>query len=378
MRTVGIIAEYNPFHEGHAYHIAKAKEITESDYAAVIMNGDFVQRGEPAIFNKYVRTQMALDGGADFVFELPVRFGVSSAGDFAYGGVLALRALGFINSLCFGSESGDLDSILDIARVLASEPDDFKFYLTAGLKEGLSYPAAQSKALERVSGTKLDVSILESPNNILGIEYCIALNKLKSHIQPYTIKRNGTAYNSDSINTKQYPSALAVRKKIMQKDIKHLELDDFSSVLGYSLLASDKLTAYKDISDDLSNRIKSFLIDYQSFSHLVDECHTRAFTEGRIRRGLLQCLLNITQTPLNMPYLRLLGMKKRASHLLGDMVDSCQLIGRLSVDLRKLSTDERELLAQDVFASELYRQTWCRKYYDRLPNEFQRSPIVVD
>ena len=129
MKAVGIISEYNPFHEGHAYHIEQAKKLSGADFAVVIMNGDFVQRGEPAIIDKYTRTTQALRGGADLVFELPVRFGISSAGDFAYGGILALEKLGFVDSVCFGSECGDLTLLEKVADILHDEPSDFKFFL---------------------------------------------------------------------------------------------------------------------------------------------------------------------------------------------------------------------------------------------------------
>ena len=130
MKAVGIISEYNPFHEGHAYHIEQAKKLSGADFAVVIMNGDFVQRGEPAIIDKYTRTTQALRGGADLVFELPVRFGISSAGDFAYGGILALEKLGFVDSVCFGSECGDLTLLEKVADILHDEPSDFKFFLS--------------------------------------------------------------------------------------------------------------------------------------------------------------------------------------------------------------------------------------------------------
>ena len=146
MNVVGIIAEYNPFHEGHTYQIQKAKEQCGAEFAVVVMNGDFVQRGEPAIFDKYTRTKEALLGGADLIFELPVRFGLSSAGDFAMGGILALNALPFVTHLCFGTETGDLTPLLQAATFLCDEPDSYRTRVKHFVKQGILYPKARSLA----------------------------------------------------------------------------------------------------------------------------------------------------------------------------------------------------------------------------------------
>lgn len=375
MNVVGIIAEYNPFHAGHAYHIQKAKEITGAKFAVVIMNGDFVQRGEPAIYDKYTRTRQALEGGADMVFELPLRFGISSAGDFAYGGVLALHSLGFADALCFGSEIGAITPLQEIASYLKEEPAIFQSSLQALLKKGLSYPASRSMALNQAG--RFNESILKNPNNTLGIEYCLALLTLSSTIRPFTIQRIGEDYHGNTADT-LYPSATTLRQHIYQSPSPHLHCDDLSAALGYALLSCNDLTHYKDINADLADRLSRFIPNFTTFSSLVDTVYNPSLTKSRIRRGLLQCLLHLKSTDTSLPYLRLLGMKKEASSLLGNKEKaSCKIISRLSTDAQELSSQAHSLLEQDILASNLYRQTWNRKYGTSLPNEYQHSPIVL-
>ncbi len=393
MRVVGIIAECNPFHEGHAYLIQRAKEITGATYAVVILNGDFVQRGEPAIFDKYTRARAVLDGGADLVFELPVRFGISSAGDFALGGVMALNALGFVTDLCFGSECGNLSALQRVAGELYKESDSFHTALTKYLSAGLSYPHARAKALEDTwdfsadNGEKENLSaLLHEPNNILGIEYCLALKKTCSTLIPHTIQREGMAYHATESKHSVFPSATALRKEIMTSSIPHLCLDDFSSVIGYALLSSKDLKKYKDIPEKLANRMNSRLNDFTTATEYIEDCRTRAFTEGRIRRGILQCMLGITRdcdgtftSENSMPYLRLLGMKKGTSSLLSHSAkEGFTILSRLATDSKKLGREENALLSQDIFAADLYRQVWCRKYSEHRLNEYQHSLLIVE
>lgn len=378
MKTVGIISEYNPFHTGHAYHIREAKQLTGATYAVVVMNGDFMQRGEPAIFDKYTRTKQALEGGADLIFELPLRFGISSAGDFALGGVLALETLGFVDSVCFGSEIGELAPLQEIAAVLDEEPETFSEPLGQALRQGLSYPAARASALSAVLHP--DPSLLKEPNNILGIEYCLALRRLSSSLQPVTIPRKGQHYHEDAAaGSRELPSASSLRREIREsRSTAFLCLDDFSAAIGYALLAADELHQIKDINLDLEDRIRHFLPGYTTAESLVEQCRNASLTTGRIRRCLIQCMLGLTETRQSMPYLRLLGMKKEASSLLSHRGNaSCQILSRLASDSRQLDAQAAALLQHDLFASDLYRQTWCRKYSVSRPNEYQHSPIVI-
>lgn len=378
MNVVGIIAEYNPFHEGHAYQIQKAKEQCGAEFAVVVMNGDFVQGGDPAIFDKYTRTKEALLGGADLIFELPVRFGLSSAGDFAMGGVLALNALPFVTHLCFGTETGDLTPLLQAATFLCDEPDSYRTRVKHFVKQGILYPKARSLALAAESG--LPTETWDSPNNILGLEYCVALQKLHSKIKPFTIRREGQGYHdNDTPALSDFPSATFLRKKIRKAGEKeNLSLSDFSSLIGYSLLTAKDLCRIKDITPDLSDRIRNELPKYREINEFVKTIKNPSLTTGRIKRSFFQCLFDIEKEEPVMPYLRVLGMKKEASSLLSQKENaSCQILTKLAFDVPKMDDTAKKLFAKDLLASDLYRQVFCHKYNQTLPNEYQHSPIVL-
>lgn len=378
MNVVGIIAEYNPFHEGHAYQIQKAKEQCGAEFAVVVMNGDFVQRGEPAIFDKYTRTKEALLGGADLIFELPVRFGLSSAGDFAMGGVLALNALPFVTHLCFGTETGDLTPLLQAATFLCDEPDSYRTRVKHFVKQGILYPKARSLALAAESG--LPTETWDSPNNILGLEYCVALQKLHSKIKPFTIRREGQGYHdNDTPALSDFPSATFLREKIRKAGEKeNLSLSDFSSLIGYSLLTAKDLCRIKDITPDLSDRIRNELPKYREINEFVKTIKNPSLTTGRIKRSFFQCLFDIEKEEPVMPYLRVLGMKKEASSLLSQKENaSCQILTKLAFDVPKMDDTAKKLFGKDLLASDLYRQVFCHKYNQTLPNEYQHSPIVL-
>ena len=378
MNVVGIIAEYNPFHEGHAYQIQKAKEQCGAEFAVVVMNGDFVQRGEPAIFDKYTRTKEALLGGADLIFELPVRFGLSSAGDFAMGGVLALNALPFVTHLCFGTETGDLTPLLQAATFLCDEPDSYRTRVKHFVKQGILYPKPRSLALAAESG--LPTETWDSPNNILGLEYCVALQKLHSKIKPFTIRREGQGYHdNDTPALSDFPSATFLREKIRKAGEKeNLSLSDFSSLIGYSLLTAKDLCRIKDITPDLSDRIRNELPKYREINEFVKTIKNPSLTTGRIKRSFFQCLFDIEKEEPVMPYLRVLGMKKEASSLLSQKENaSCQILTKLAFDVPKMDDTAKKLFAKDLLASDLYRQVFCHKYNQTLPNEYQHSPIVL-
>ena len=216
MKTAGIIAEYNPFHKGHEYQIRYTKEKLKADYVIVAMSGDYVQRGTPALISKHTRAEMALRCGADLVLEMPVSISTASAEAFAMGGVSLLDGLGVVDMLCFGSESGEISALKELAEILVEEPEEYKKLLKSFLSEGLTFPAARSQALteyfknpRNFSGDDFDgvltpllnevTQILNTPNNILGIEYCKALLRLNSRICPVTIRREGMGYHETTV-----------------------------------------------------------------------------------------------------------------------------------------------------------------------------------
>ncbi|MBP9999929.1 MAG: nucleotidyltransferase family protein, partial [Clostridiales bacterium] len=296
MKVVGIVAEYNPFHNGHAYQINYIKETLHADYIAAVMSGDFVQRGTPALFSKQDRAKMALTCGVDLVLELPVRVSTSSAEGFASGAVELLHNLGCVDQICFGSECGTIEPFLNIASILVNEPEEYKAVLSACLRQGKSFPEARSLALrEYLSDDSLD-EFLSAPNNILGIEYCKALLRLNSSIEPVTLTRSGHDYHDTELSENSHPSATAIRqiistfasgdytenelKSVLSGQVPSVLLDhvlklimensyvpesDLDLLLHHKLLQAvyeNTLEDYLDISPALANRIRNTINAY--------------------------------------------------------------------------------------------------------------------
>ena len=280
MHITGIIAEYNPFHNGHNYHLETAKKLSGADYVIVVMSPDFVQRGEPSIFDKYIRTEMALLSGADLVLELPVCYATGSAEYFAEGGVSLLDSLGVVDTLCFGGESEDLSLFLYLAGTLHNETDDFKSRLQSCLKQGLTFPQARCAALEETQDIIPDASLqsfLSSPNNILGTEYCRAILKTDSSIRPLPVLRKGSSFCSTDL-TGRFCSATALRKGILEDEKRNNLLDHIPKCchslfkkgcenimttekllpfLWQKLLSDTDFDSVFDITPDLSRRIRN-------------------------------------------------------------------------------------------------------------------------
>jgi predicted nucleotidyltransferase len=198
--VLGIVSEYNPFHNGHILHLKKSIELTKADFTIVIMSGNFVQRGDTSIIDKWSKTEMALRQGIDLVIELPTIYATSSAENFADGAIKILNSLGIIDYLSFGSEIGNLKPLDDVATILAKEPKEFSDLIKHQLHSGLSYPKAREIALKMYFGNStIYTEVLQNPNNILGVEYLKALKRSKSTITPITIKRDFSEYNSPKI-----------------------------------------------------------------------------------------------------------------------------------------------------------------------------------
>lgn len=419
MSITGIVAEYNPFHNGHKYQIEKAKELTGADYAVVVMNGDFVQRGTPAVTDKFTRTKMALSGGADLVFELPVRYGTASAEAFAAGAVSLLTNLGFTDTLCFGSECGDLSLLSMLADILSQEPAPYRDSLKAYLKQGLSFPLARTKALtgylsENAAGAQYDgnavSACLSSPNDILGLEYLKALNRQKSGIRPFTVKRiqsgyheadlrNGissaTAIRTDyqkhgSLNRLKEAVPAEVFQLLEQSELKSFPVtaQDFSSLLFYKLLMEKEtgFSRYSDVSDELSHRIANTCTVYTDFEDYAAGLKSRQLTRTRINRCLLHILLDIhsfkTESVISQlitPYARLLGLKRSASHLLRSpgFSPSVPCITKMADAKKKLTQYGTLLFEEDIRSSDLYHLVLFQKYGIRIPSDYKMSPVIV-
>ncbi len=412
--AVGIIAEYNPFHDGHAYHIKKAKEMTQADYCIVAMSGDFVQRGGPAIYDKYTRTAMALSCGADLVIELPSVFASSSAEDFAACGIALLNNLGVVGSVCFGSECGNVEKLSGIASILATEPPVYTKELRRELKKGATFPQARNLALISCGILNEDeASILASPNNILGIEYCKALYRQKSSMTPVTISRKGYGYHDTSLAPEGFSSATGIRKAIhenpdilMQTESSLIQVpdpvkqmmsqgfpvfpNDFSALLNTTLLKLDcdgiPFEKYADVSEELAARLLRQLPDYLPFEEKINQLKTKQYTYTRISRALLHIALGVTTQQVVLgrnagyaPYARVLGFKKTSAGLMGEIKKrgSIPLITKTADASLILSGAAWSMLRQDFYCSHIYQTIVQDKYQIKMKNEFTHSVVIL-
>lgn len=412
MKTVGIIAEYNPFHNGHAYQIAAAKRMTGADYCIVVMSGDFVQRGAPAIMDKYIRAKSALLNGADLVLELPVYYALGSAEYFASGAVALLDKLGVTDTLCFGSECGNIDILSSLSDALLDETPEFKRVLKQQMKQGMSYPQARNHALS-VSAPQLtgSISVLQSPNNILGLEYIKALKKRGSSIQPYTLSRLGAGYHTANLEA-SYSSALAIRESLIRKEkIEYIKdqvpassyalmeeafghnfpilTKDLSALILYKLLTEQRngYESYLDIDDAFSDRIDRLLFSYGDYDSFCELLKAKNMTYTRVSRNLLHILLDIRQANMDafcskdyIYYARLLGFKKEAEPLLSAVKErsAIPLLSKLADADKLIGTKTgREMLDADIRAGHVYSLLVQQKFGGGLHNEYQNQIIVV-
>ena len=408
MKTIGIIAEYNPFHNGHKYMIEKAKELTGADTAVVIMSGDFVQRGAPAVCDKYLRTQMALLGGADIVFELPVIYSLGSAEQFAEGAVRLLSSTLNIDHICFGSESGNIDTLYEFAINTEdySHTEEFRTNISAAIKKGMSYPAA----FETVINEKFNVkdSSVYQPNNLLGIEYCRALYRLrKTGIysklpELITIKREGSSYHDAILS--DYPSATSVRNALQSNNIGSLRNslpgsafkmlnenmgkclpifeDDFNDMLYMRLNSSsdEDIRSIPDIHNDLKNMLINCRGKQVVISELTAGLKNKAFTYSAISRAIFKLLLSPVYTKAiqcnsaNVPYLRALGFKKDSSEFLRTLrySETCNIITKPADG----NMDDPSYLL-DIYSSNLYNQVCSNKYKTGFTDELKTGPVII-
>lgn len=355
----GIIAEYNIFHNGHKYMIDKIKE--KSDAVVAVMSGSFVQRGDIAITDKWTRAEMALIGGADLVLELPVCYALNAAPNFAMGGINTLNALGVVSNVAFGSECGNIDTLLRTAYTFENETDIISKKVQEYMSDGMSYPSAQTKAY---SGT-VDADLLNMPNNILAIEYIRALIKTNSKITPVTIKRNEAAHDSDTISN-GFASASKIRSMLInnqdiQSLVPHIP-DDFTistlSKLDSAVTAKLRLNSAKElkkineVSEGLENRIISAATENYGFNQIAEAVKNKRYTMSKIRRILLAALIDFT-ADIYAPepeYIRVLGMNQTGMAILKSAKSICSVpIITKTADFKKKSRQfELDLRAGNI------------------------------
>ncbi|MGN0437712.1 MAG: nucleotidyltransferase family protein [Lachnospiraceae bacterium] len=415
MGHIGIVAEYNPFHNGHYYQINKVKADFPDKEIVVIMSGNYVQRGEPAIFNKYIRTKMALAGGADMVIELPPCFASQSAEIFARSAVLSLFKTGTIDTLCFGAESTNHQLLQQIADVLNKEPFEYTAKLQNYLSKGLSFPKARSLSLSEYLDNNEIKDILSKPNNILAIEYLKAIKYYQLPITPYIIERSKDNYHDDQLPfTMEHSenglldnnicSATALRKDITNQKIsryipersyhqfinepfnKPLFINDFYPFLQNCLLQESDFSSYQDISGDFANKLSKYDILPFHIDSLFDDLASKNMTNTRINRCLIHILLQFKKNDMEKLqsqeyalYLRVLGFRKNSAlpKLIKEHA-SIPIITKVANYNKQLNGFAASLFEQQIKADNYYRQVYFNKYQEKIPSEYEHSVIIYE
>ncbi len=383
---LGIVSEYNPFHNGHVHHLQISKQLTKTDFSVAVMSGNFVQRGDTSIIDKWTKAEMALKAGVDLVIELPTVYAISSAENFADGAVKILNSLGVVDYISFGSEIGEITPLNDVAEILYKEPKEFSTLITSQLKSGLSYPKAREIAISQFFGSSKKYSgIISNPNNILGVEYLKALKKHKSKIKPLTIKRNYSDYNSKD-EKNGVASSTAIRTMLQNKKNVHYvvpyetyelldecinngklitDISVFEKEIIYTLrkMTLSEISNLPDVSEGLENKIKFSANNYNNLKDLISNIKSKRYTQTRIQRILLYALLNISQKDINAskkltPYIRVLGFNKHGKRIISAIAAANSKL-KIIVSVKKFmensnDTALRNMISKDIFATNVY------------------------
>lgn len=385
MKVLGIIAEYNPFHNGHLFHLEQSKLKIGAEYTVAVMSGNFTQRGEPAMANKWIRAQMAVENGVDLVLEIPFVYACNNAEYFAEGAVKVLDGLGCVTHLSFGSESGNLDDLKKICDLIVEESEDFKLHLKDLLSLGVSYPKARQGALEKCMKIS-NLEIISKSNNILGIEYLKQLAILKSKIIPFTVERKGASY-SDTCIAQELSSAMAIRKElndsgnllkianqVPEKTFQILSTmepcveakwNDFYQMICYRILSSspEELSKIFSVTEGLENRLKSQIDKCSQINDFIENIKTKRYTVTRIQRVIIHSLLGLSKDAFNdiekngQPYGRVLGFNKKGAELLSYMkknnLNSIPILTNINKEIAKTEEIEK-ILKYDILATDIY------------------------
>lgn len=389
-RVIGVVAEYNPFHNGHYYHLQATKEITGAEYCVAVISGNFTQRGDTSIVNKWAKAYMAICGGADLVIELPTVYSISSAENFASGAVKILDNLKVVDAISFGAEANDLATLNNIANVLYEEPKAYTSILSHELKKGISYPAARENALMMyLNDIKRYANTLSSPNNILAIEYLKALKIQKSKLEPIMIKRKKVYYNDNKI-VDDFASATAIRKLLQDGEYANLRkviprssytiigqesrkggmvlsLAKYEKEIIYALrkMTVEEIADLPDVSEGLQFAIKNAANEANNLKDLISNIKSKRYTQTRIQRILLYALLGIDKKLMEnsrkvVPYVRVLGFTQKGKSLLSEISrrnPKLNIITSLKKYMNQNQNKNKvlaEMLEKDIFATDVY------------------------
>ncbi|MCR4442340.1 MAG: nucleotidyltransferase [Peptococcaceae bacterium] len=401
MKVTGIIAEYNPFHNGHLYHLTRAREKTGAAAVICVMSGNFMQRGEPAIVDKWARAEMALANGADLVLELPALYATRSAYWFARGGIETLYRTGVVTHLSFGVETHEPDMFLKTARLLVQETPEFRSALKRALKKGHSFPKARSLAL---AGEFMESAVWNKPNNILALTYIQVLQEMKIPLEPVPVTRKGAGYEETQLAPGRLPSATAIRHRIINSGDGPLHvtagMEEFLPQTSIKILCREfekgrgpvsredmdrqvmtllrrssesELLKIVDLTEGLENRIVKTAQMSVGISDFLDKLKTKRYTYTRLQRFLVHLLLNYTKDKESVlkggpPYLRILGFTSTGRKLIKKIKETSMLpVITKAAHCRKFSASgetfsvfwETDLLAASLY-SLLYPAAACR------------------
>ena len=387
-KVLGIIAEYNPFHNGHLYHLQKSLQVTGSSYSVAIVSGNFTQRGSTSLVDKWTKAEIALKNGIDLVLELPLLYSISSAENFAEGAIKILDSLKVVDYISFGSESGDISTLNMIADILYKEPKAYKNILSHELSKGLSFPKARENALLMyLNDIRKFSNVLSSPNNILGIEYLKALKKYKSNIIPVTIERYNSNYHDTSYRG-NVASATAIRNivknngwdilrkvvpentfSILLENIKvgHVvpDLSVFEKQIIYNLrkMSIQEIAQLPDVSEGLENAIKNAANSCNSVVEFLNIIKSKRYTNTRLQRILVYALLGITKKDIDLskkaiPYVRVLGFNNKGKYLISEVARANPKLEIITSVKKYMDTsnnkNSRYMLEKDIWATNVY------------------------
>lgn len=413
MKAFGIVSEYNPFHNGHKYHIQAARESFGADSIVCIMSGSFVQRGEPAIIDKWSRAKMAVLSGADLVIELPFVYACQPAEIFAFGAVNTLNNLGILEGICFGSELGDVTVLQTLASLLITEPEPFSKLIKQYLKDGNTYPRAVSLALKdycQVNAFELAEAAWENPNNILGIEYIKSILQLNSPLKPYTVKRIANHYNDLEI-TQPIASATAVRQELKNTGISEklqmsmpqsalqileteiaagkgpIYLESLSDILLYRLrmMTAEQIQSYMSISEGLEHRIKKVADKATSFQELIAGIKTKRYTQAFLQRLLCNILVDLDWETAKLfkqvgtpSYFRVLAFNDKGKYLIKKITEGSAfpIINKVAA----FQTDHvriNQMFDYDLRASDIINLARPNRSFKKAGEDFLISPAYL-
>lgn len=408
-RVLGIVAEYNPFHNGHMYHLEKAKEQSGAQYSICVMSGNFVQRGNTSILNKWKKAEMALKNGIDLVIELPTIYSVASAESFSLGAIKLLDSLKIVDAISFGAETDDFAALNNISNIAFEEPKKYKDLLNKELKKGISFPQARENALMLyLDDNKRYANILNSPNNILAIEYLKSLKKIKSTIQPIPIKREKVYYNENTI-VDEFASATAIRnllknkqfseiRKVVPKDTYEilskeselenivLDLSAYEKQIIYNLrkMSAEEIAQLPDVNEGLEHSIKNAASFSNNIKDFINIVKTKRYTQTRIQRILICALLGITKRDVIMgkraiPYIRALGFNEKGKELIS-RISKANPKAQVITSVKKFEKQNnnktyKRLLDIDIFSTNIYTMA-CKN--DSIANlDYTKNMVII-